>query len=277
VSPHSLPPLPADVLSALEAERLEPEVSSEMQGRAWTKLEARIALAGPPTGPSSISTPRPEQPISKAVPDAAAQGWADTAAKLLTKPVLVSFAIGLAAGAGIHATVRPARAPATQAPLPVQRSMPPPSEPQPTTSPVISATPAPIPVADGGPLRLQTDIRRPGSSTRTEPPQQPAGARLKQDARLAAERVLLERAQAALARRNATGAVEALNRHAAEFSDGELVEEREALFVRALVESERTEEARARADRFRQQFPRSVFLGTVETVLRMAPITKTQP
>jgi hypothetical protein len=76
----------------------------------------------------------------------------------------------------------------------------------------------------------------------------------------AAELDLLQRAQAAYAEREFSGALVLVAEHARRFPDGRLAEEREALRVRSLARSEHAEEARRAAEAFANRFPRSVLL-----------------
>lgn len=84
---------------------------------------------------------------------------------------------------------------------------------------------------------------------------------------LAAERVLLDEARAAIADGRSDRSLRAIGKHAEAFPHGLLAEEREALAIRALVMAGRPESARARGDRFRAQYPNSVMLRAVETSL----------
>jgi len=74
---------------------------------------------------------------------------------------------------------------------------------------------------------------------------------------------LLRQARAAVARRDFSAALAPIGEHARRFRRGRLVEEREALRVRALSGLGRTEEARRAADAFEKRFPRSVLLPAV--------------
>lgn len=84
---------------------------------------------------------------------------------------------------------------------------------------------------------------------------------------LAAERALLEVVRAAVARDHPDVALDAIRRHERDFPRGELAEEREGLRVIALVRAGDRDEARARADRFRARWPRSVLLRAIDAVL----------
>jgi hypothetical protein len=87
----------------------------------------------------------------------------------------------------------------------------------------------------------------------------------------AIERKILQPARAALAAGDVSSALAAIGEHARRFPAGQLAEEREALRVEALLNAHRTDEARAAAADFREQFPRSVLLSFVSAALRGAP------
>jgi hypothetical protein len=78
-----------------------------------------------------------------------------------------------------------------------------------------------------------------------------------------AELHLLRQARAAVARGDFASAMSTIGEHTHRFKNGRLVEEREALRVKALAGLGRTAEARHAAAAFRAHFPRSVLLPTV--------------
>lgn len=86
-----------------------------------------------------------------------------------------------------------------------------------------------------------------------------------------AERLLVDEARAAYARGARNDALDALSRHATRYPNGALVEEREALAVRILVDAGRTAEARTRGERFRARYPKSLMLPAVEAALESIP------
>jgi len=88
---------------------------------------------------------------------------------------------------------------------------------------------------------------------------------------LAEERALVERARAALARRDGVSALEALRLHEQQFPSGQLAEEREALEVHALALAGHTESARRKAAAFLARHPTSLFGGQVEAIVRQLP------
>lgn len=110
----------------------------------------------------------------------------------------------------------------------------------------------------------------PAAKTPIAAPTRPAEA-LSTGSRLAAERALLDLARAALASGESEPAFAALSRHEREFVHGTLEEEREALNVKALVLAGRAAEARSSATRFRERFPRSTMLRSVESSVDSIP------
>ncbi len=100
----------------------------------------------------------------------------------------------------------------------------------------------------------------------TAPPQQP-----RSDDTLALERLLITEAQSALARRAAPQALAALSRHERFFPSGALAEERDALWIQALVQGGHDPEAQARGRLFRAEHPDSLLLPMVEQALRSIP------
>jgi hypothetical protein len=84
---------------------------------------------------------------------------------------------------------------------------------------------------------------------------------------LAAERELLDGARKALARGDTPEAERALNLHARRHPAGLLLEEREALAIKVLVDLGRLEDARRRAGKFKERYPRSLFGPSVEEAI----------
>jgi hypothetical protein len=87
---------------------------------------------------------------------------------------------------------------------------------------------------------------------------------------LGSERALLERGRTALTRKDAAGALAAAQEHADRFPKGELVEEREALRIEALLMAGRSGEARAAFDAFRGTFPESILVPLLEREIRQS-------
>jgi hypothetical protein len=88
---------------------------------------------------------------------------------------------------------------------------------------------------------------------------------------LAAERAALDVARTALGRGDGANALVACDEHARKFPRGALGEEREAIAVQALVLEHRSDDARARAERFRKTHPRSILLPAVLAAAGVEP------
>ncbi|HEY7376932.1 MAG TPA: outer membrane protein assembly factor BamD, partial [Polyangia bacterium] len=84
---------------------------------------------------------------------------------------------------------------------------------------------------------------------------------------LTEENVPIAAALAALARGAPGDAIAALEQHARRFPDGQLAEEREALWIQALVTAGDAASARARAERFRRRFPGGIQQEAVSAAL----------
>ena len=87
---------------------------------------------------------------------------------------------------------------------------------------------------------------------------------------LAAERRLLDKARSSLTANDGAGALQSVARHRELYPRGALVEERESLWVRALLTSGKRASGVKRAERFLRRFPRSIHRGAVERALGRA-------
>lgn len=125
-------------------------------------------------------------------------------------------------------------------------------------------------VVDGGAATAVSSAAPPVPST-TPRPARSAPAPSVSDDDLARERQVIDKARSALARRDSKAALAAVDEHAKSFPHGQLVEMREALAVQALVHDGRHDAARARAARFRRDFPGSVYLPVVEGAIASIP------
>ena len=111
------------------------------------------------------------------------------------------------------------------------------------------------------------DSQQPSSEESPGKPEDDSAATEKPST-LASERLLLSRAQAALARGRAKAALEALAKHAEQFPSGALTEERLALEVRALQTDGRADDARRKAEAFMTAYPKSIFTDVVKPALQ---------
>ena len=103
------------------------------------------------------------------------------------------------------------------------------------------------------------------------PPAAPSPPRPADVTQLGAERIALDAARAALVRGDPTSALNRLADHRRRYPNGLLSEEREAMWVEALVHAGRYDEARFAAAKFRERAPQSLFQGAVETAIRSIP------
>lgn len=138
-----------------------------------------------------------------------------------------------------------ARAPAVQQPIaPVEPApaVPSAAEVEPS-APVVPTAPAAAPLAVAAPTKA------PGANPE-------------------AEVQLLEEAMASLTKGETDSTLRLLERHARDYPDGLLVQEREVLAIEALMKAGRQVQARSRAERFRTRFPGSTHLLKVEALVQ---------
>jgi hypothetical protein len=254
VSPRDLEPLPADIASLFEAERRAPPISAAREVRLLARVEAAVGIGGGAADDAGAST---AEAASGGTGTATAGG---SAAALGGAPMLGKVLLGLAlVGAGViggavHVN-RSGGAPSQARPHPSRAAAAPRIEPAPVTPPPPAPTVLPSVVKSSPPLR---------SSSRHAPtPSPPAPS----PADLAAESALLERARVALARADAPAALDGVSRHLQRFPAGLLAEEREAVWIQALVLAGDRESATRRARQFERRFPSSVQSDAVAQAL----------
>jgi hypothetical protein len=178
----------------------------------------------------------------------AAHSWLATHALAVA---VASFVGGTATGAVLYATVReppPARIVYRERPAPPAPSVSPPR----AAPPLEAAAPPPAPAS------------RASSSARATSSPAPADS-------LAEERDVLDHARSLLGAGDAATALAILEGHGARFSKSQLGEEREALAIQSLVALPRDDEARARARRFHDASPNSLFAPVIEGAVRSIP------
>jgi len=236
---QDLAPLDAETLEILRAEKDPPRAPPEVAARVLGRIEAAI-LQGPSSQGPDDALP-PGAPQSLAAIRHGAAGLARAA------QLTAAFAAGGVAGAAAHAWIAtPATAPAhvVEKPAPSGERPPVPPE-QPAVPPLIIDVDTPSPAAVAPPAASASD--------------------------LSAERALLDQAQRAFARGDTPASLGFLNAHGRRFPRGRLEEEREALTVKALAAAGRYDEAKSRGARFRNRFPDSILLPTVDDALRAIP------
>jgi hypothetical protein len=259
--------LSPDLEAFLAPERRRPDPPDEVQGEVFERLGATLGWfggPGPGSGPGGADpsggggSPGGDVGGGGLAAHGAKHAAAGAAVKASLAKTIATLVVGGVIGSGVHEAYdrvserRAARArPVAVVAPPVAVPAPPPSAP-PTPEP---AAPAATRVASPPPKvehAARSEVRE-------------------RDRNLAAERGLIEQARTALAREQATAALAALERHARDFPQGALEEERESLLVQALVGAERFDPARKAAARFHKRFPRSIFGAVVDEALKSIP------
>jgi hypothetical protein len=249
-----LEPLDSDLAALLDAERARPAGSPEAMERVFTRVEASIG-ALPPSGGgegpggdggggdgSDGAGNAPGSPVvdganAASSAGAAGAGLSATGAGIAgAKLALFTgaiFALGLGAGAGLHATFGKEPAPRVEVvekivEIPVVMR-PDPAAPKP--DPEEPAAPPPEPNEALVPSGSTTTPKTTGAPSTIDPATSSAGR--ERDRQLSEENLLIARAQAALARQDVRGALDALHLHAARFPQGQMRPERELMLREA--------------------------------------------
>jgi hypothetical protein len=232
-------PLDPRVLDALRAERAAP---ADARGRVRARLEAAV----------------PEMRSSGAGGAGANGAAAGALGSRLTTAVALFVAGGVTGAALLSALAgtKPARVVYVDRPVPVAGA----------PAPLVLPSVAPVPAAiDGTPWSIARPAEDPAKARHASRAADP------HESRLAAEQHLLDAARAAIVAGEPERAVTQLERHRAQFPDGLLVEERDAMMIEALAKSSHTAEARALAEAFRARYPGSLFAATVDSAVAPTP------
>jgi len=239
---NSIPPLDPRWLEELGDDRPPPE---DAEARAWARLAAALPL-GEAAGTMRARSPEASSPRMMSAPRATARG------PLRAWPShLLAFGGGTFLGVTVAASLL--RAPARI--VYVDRPLPPP----------IAETPIDAnPVEPGA---ILAPVAWPVTHS-------PASGSVSSASALAAERRLLDAARASLGEGEPEKALAKLEQHRARFPHGVLSEERDAMFVLALVKAGREEEARARASSFLQHGTDSLFRSAVRAAIQSISVTK---
>lgn len=270
--PEEIEPLDPELARLFGAEKARPEEPprSDRAERIFAAVLATIDLPPGGGGASGGTSGAPPSGVPSA--GGAASGVAASGLSPFVVGAL-ALTIGLGAGAALYAALGPERVIVrevrVEVPVPVPEEAVA-SRAEPESESVAIALPARIeepsaPVHAPAPRRVRAPSR--GAS---EPPaiEEPAETASATDAdSLARESALLQRAQSALARRASNHAIAALREHETRFAEGQLREERDALWVSALMTAGDREAAAARARRFRARYPSSPLLPSIEAAL----------
>jgi len=165
-------------------------------------------------------------------------------------PRTIAFVLGGVVGVGLYAALAPAP---TQRVVYVDRAVP---------------APQAVPFATATATAPAVPTEAPPAASNAAPAAAAPSARASQ---LSAERILLDEARAALAQGDPARALDRLERHRRTFAVPLLAEERDAMWVQALVKAGRYDEARARASAFRRRSPDSLFSSVVDSAIDSIP------
>lgn len=257
-----LPPLPPEESRLLEIERALDPSDPALHASIWNRVERAVLF--PPPGGGGLDGGDGSGGLG-AAPSAATSTSlaASTGSLALRKLVIVgatAFAAGSVAGGLVTSEVL------TPSPATVESSDSPP------IVETANAAPARYAAKEDGPPPAEvepTEARAPDPVVESGPFGSPPGALAAPSAsgaptHLDLEREVLDVAKSAVRRKLAAVALEAIERHATRFPNGQLAEEREALRVQALVLAGKTSEARDRATAFKEQYADSLLLPSVE-------------
>jgi hypothetical protein len=237
--------------SLLEAERGNVSAPVDAEARAWGRLAAALVL--PPDGGGSGPGGGGAPATAAAPPPVAATGVAWKVGSGL-------YALGVLSGVLGSIAVMSATGPAA------------PSRPAPAASSATAAaqverdTDAPATIAE---LTTTADASK-GPAAHPPAPARPSGAPTPENT-LLGERVVLDRARAALGRGDGSLALAETDAHAHRYPQGLMAEEREAIAIQALLLVARYDDARQREASFEQKYPRSMLLQAVRASVQSIP------
>ena len=244
-----LEPLEDDILALVGAAKQVPELTGARKAELFEATAAKIGVLPPGGGEGGGGT------------GAGAGAGAAHLGTKLTMALLATFTIGIAVGVIADRALSPDRNA-----QPVASASVLPASPLATdrdagahVAAIETISPASLPDAPKA---------APAASTA---PAHAASTEALSSRGLAAERALLDIARSALARGEAGEALAATSRHGREYPDGALVEEREAIAVKALVALGRKEEARTRVQALEQRFPTGLSVRAAKAAVDSAP------
>ncbi|MEM7606942.1 MAG: hypothetical protein AAF411_16420 [Myxococcota bacterium] len=248
-SKTGIPELDAWIREEQDAADLAPDVMARLRGALATPLAAGAASPGE-------ASPPPDPSISPSGGELAAQAGGGLAGLKLAAVVGAAFVAGaVSGGVVVQSYLTPER---TVRPVPIDAG----AGPHDASVAEDMRVDAPM-REETGPQDSAREVEVLVEERARPQRREPAPGR----ANIAAERAMIDAAQAALRRGEPRLALSTLERHRREFSRGALVEEREGLRVLALLRVDETRGRRA-AERFRRRYPSSLFRSAIERSLR---------
>ncbi len=236
--------LDAGLLALLREQRPAPREARE---RIRTRLAAVVPGMGPAHGGSGSGSGGGG---GSAQSPSGAAGTALTGALRGPAALVAAFVTGTIGGFALHAAVS--------------------SPPPPRVVYVDREVPAPPPAVPSSTFAPEATVAPPASTSVSAVASRSAPV-ASGTSQLAAERALLDEARAGLVGGDPALALERLEQHQHRFLNPMLGEERDAMWIEALVQDGRPAEARVRADAFRRKYPASLFLPTVDSVVGPNP------
>lgn len=240
----STPDREIDPMEMLHRASTEEAVPQEAQARVWSAVTGALqaAAAGSAVGVTSAALANGGKTM---------RPWV---AKLLywSAP---AFVVGAAAGVTAGRAMAPAVSPGVHA-----------------TSVTTVATALPSPASSVEEAEILPLATTEPPTAFAPAPQSSGGVKLVGSAgELARERALLDQARAQIAAGEPARALDYVDRHGRRHPHGALSEEREALAVNALVSLGRYREALARGETFRNRYPNSLLMPSVDAALLTIP------
>jgi len=256
--------VPPSIAALYEAERQAPRPSLEAERRVRGRVA--VTLAATAAGTASLAT-------SSTVAATAAGASAKLGGLALgIKVTIVVVSVGVA-GTAAHIVRRQqiSTKPLVVASASHRRAAPVTVRPLPDVAKPAAMAPhelqaSPESVGEAPPVP-PTQASRKTEWQPSHGPEAPATGRGNSEGSLAQESPLLALSRERIAGHAPAEAIAVLAQHARRFPHGQLEEEREALWVQALVASGDAKAARARALEFRRHFPRSIQLYIVEAAV----------
>jgi hypothetical protein len=233
---------PLEALRALGAgEEAPAEAKQRVYGALLASLE--VAAAAAVIAPGVARVPGSLPPVSPPL----LAGIASSKALLVGTGI---WLLGGATGALIYGALHPQQVRVVYVDRPVFMN----STPRASVEAPPSAAPASLPSASPSAGRAVTSALVSSAAGR-------------EGSDLAAERALLDSARSDAAHGEPAQVLEQVARHQRQFPHGHLIEEREALAIRALLALGRSDEAKARAAAFRAAYPHSFLTPVIDSAL----------
>jgi hypothetical protein len=273
------PSIDPELIHALRADAASGP-GAGVQARVFARIENQLAALAVPAAAATATVAAKSAaaaPSAVLVPNAAPAAVSSLLVSALSKPIgiaLVSAAVGGAGtyvltehtqpieSSGDHTATAPA--PVTARPVAqVPRAISPPLPAQPPEA------------ARPSPTSRNEITRRPVRASALPPNPKPAPAPSttlpSAPGSLGEQQALLDAARKALARGESRAVLETLSAHSSRYPNSDLVEEREALAIKALVAAGQYAAARERSARFQHRFPNSLLGPSVAASLRAIP------